>query len=376
MHIIGLIAEYNLFHNGHLYQINKIKEMYPDSIIIAVVSSCFTQRGDVSVLNKWNKTQIALDNNIDIVIELPFVYATQGSDIFAKGAITILEKMKIDTLVFGTESDNLDIINLIADTQINNPNYNIIVKKYLNKGINYPTATNNAVNDLTGYKIDSPNDLLALSYIKQIKIDKQNIKIINIKRTNSYHDEKIKNNIASASTIRKLNLNNKNIDNLIPYNLNYLYKISMNDYYPYLKYKVIEEESNLNKYQTVDEGIENRLIKNINTSSNYDQLISKIKTKRYTYNKISRMLLHVLTDFTKEEAKNLKIDYIRLLGFSTNGKKYLNRIKKTIDVPIITGYKKSISKILDIELKITKIYSLVTNSNLINEEYRNKPIIK
>ena len=209
MHIIGLIAEYNPFHNGHLYQINKIKEMYPDSIIIAVVSSCFTQRGDVSILNKWNKTQIALDNNIDIVIELPFVYATQGSDIFAKGAITILEKMKIDTLVFGTESDNLDIINLIADTQINNPNYNIIVKKYLNKGINYPTATNNAVNDLTGYKIDSPNDLLALSYIKQIKIDKQNIKIINIKRTNSYHDEKIKNNIASASTIRKLNLNNK-----------------------------------------------------------------------------------------------------------------------------------------------------------------------
>ena len=376
MHIIGLIAEYNPFHNGHLYQINKIKEMYPDSIIIAVVSSCFTQRGDVSILNKWNKTQIALDNNIDIVIELPFVYATQGSDIFAKGAITILEKMKIDTLVFGTESDNLDIINLIADTQINNPNYNIIVKKYLNKGINYPTATNNAVNDLTGYKIDSPNDLLALSYIKQIKIDKQNIKIINIKRTNSYHDNKIKDNIASASTIRKLNLNNKNIDNLIPYNLNYLYKISMNDYYPYLKYKVIEEESNLNKYQTVDEGIENRLIKNINTSSNYEELISKIKTKRYTYNKISRMLLHILTDFTKEEAKNLKIDYIRLLGFSTNGKKYLNRIKKTIDVPIITGYKKSISKILDIELKITKIYSLVTNSNLINEEYRNKPIIK
>lgn len=376
MHIIGLIAEYNPFHNGHLYQINKIKEMYPNSIIIAVVSSCFTQRGDVSVLNKWDKTQIALDNNIDIVIELPFVYATQGSDIFAKGAITILEKMKIDTLVFGTESDNLDIINLIADTQINNPNYNIIVKKYLNKGINYPTATNKAVNDLTGYKIDTPNDLLALSYIKQIKLDKQNIKIVNIKRTNSYHDKKIKNNIASASTIRKLNLNNKNIDNLIPYDPNYLYKISMNDYYQYLKYKIIVEESNLNKYQTVDEGIENRLINNINKSFNYNELISKIKTKRYTYNKISRMLLHILVDFTKESAKDIEVDYIRLLGFSTNGKKYLNKIKKSIDVPLITGYKKNISKILDIELKITKIYSLVTNSNLITEEYRNKPIIK
>ena len=93
--IIGLIAEYNPFHNGHLYQINKIKEMYPDSILIAVVSSSFTQRGDISILNKWDKTSIALDNKIDIVIELPFVYATQGSDIFGKGAVQILNKLNI-----------------------------------------------------------------------------------------------------------------------------------------------------------------------------------------------------------------------------------------------------------------------------------------
>ena len=110
MHIIGLIAEYNPFHNGHLYQINKIKEKYPDSILIVVVSSSFTQRGDVSILDKWTKTQIALDNGIDIVVELPYVYATQSSDIFANGAVTILNKLGIDTLVFGTESDNIDTI--------------------------------------------------------------------------------------------------------------------------------------------------------------------------------------------------------------------------------------------------------------------------
>ena len=376
MKIIGLIAEYNPFHNGHLYQINKIKEMYPDSIIIAVVSSSFTQRGDISILNKWDKTRITLDNGIDIVIELPFVFATQSSDIFAKGAITLLEEMHIDTLVFGTETDSIDWLKEVADLQLNNKEYDIKVKNYLDTGLNYPTATNKAIEDLTGYKVDSPNDLLALSYIKQIIKDRKDIEIINIKRTIAYHTTEIEENITSASNIRTKYLNNKNIANLIPYSIANLYKVSMNNLFPYLKYKIITEENTLNNYQTVDEGIEGRIIKYIDKSNNYEELIQKIKTKRYTYNKISRMLLHILTNFTKEEAGSITIDYIRLLGFTNNGKEYLNKIKKQIPIPIITGYKKNISKILDIELRITKIYSLVTSKDLLKEEYRNKPIIK
>ena len=376
MHIIGLIAEYNPFHNGHLYQINKIKEMYPDSIIIAVVSSCFTQRGDVSVLNKWNKTQIALDNNINIVIELPFVYATQGSDIFAKGAITILEKMKIDTLVFGTESDNLDIINLIADTQINNPNYNIIVKKYLNKGINYPTATNNAVNNLTGYKIDSPNDLLALSYIKEIIKNNYNITPISIKRTIDYHSSDIVNNITSASNIRTLIQENKDITNYIPtYPINYIEnKLNLNKAYPYLKYSIIKNINSLDKYLTIEEGIENRIKKYIYECNDWQSLVMKIKTKRYTYNKINRMLTHILLGYTKEENKE-KDCYTRVLGFNKKGRKYLNTIKKQTN--IIYGYKKNLSNSLDIEFRSTCIYALITNNTkLIDLEFKNKPIIK
>jgi len=376
MKVIGIIAEYNPFHNGHLYQINKIKEMYPDSILVAVVSSSFTQRGDISVLNKWDKTKLSLEYGIDIVVELPFVFATQSSDIFAKGAIQTLENLNIDTLVFGTETDNIEKIKEIAHLQINNPEYDKLVKKYLGAGLNYPTATNKAVQELSGYKVDSPNDLLALSYIKQILLDKKDIDIINIKRTTSYHGTEINNNIASASNIRSLYLNNKNIDNLIPYSSNYLYKISMNNLLPYLKYKVNLEENKLNIYQTVDEGIENRILKVINTSNTYDELISNIKTKRYTYNKISRMLLHILTSFTKEEASNIKVEYIRILGFTSKGKEYLNKIKKQIKLPVLTGYKKNISKILDKELQITKIYSLVTDINLIKKEYENKPIIK
>lgn len=373
---IGIIAEYNPFHNGHLYQINKIKEKYPDSILVAVVSSSFTQRGDISLLNKWDKTKIALDNKIDLVIELPFVYATQSSDIFAKGAISILNKLKVDKIIFGTESDNIDNISIAASTQINNKEYNSKVRDYLNKGLNYATATNNALEDLTNIKIKDPNDLLALAYIKQIKENNLNIKYENIKRTVSYHNNEIINNIASASNIRKLYRENKKIDNLIPFEKEYLYNISMNDYFSILKYKILTEDINLNKYQTVEEGVENRILLKINKSTNYEELISNIKTKRYTYNKISRMLLHILTNFTKKEASNLKIEYLRVLGFSNNGKKYLNIIKKDLDVPIITGYKKNISKLLDIELRITKIYSLITNENLISKEYQIKPIIK
>ncbi len=376
MKIIGIIAEYNPFHNGHLYQINKIKEKYPDSILIGVVSSSFTQRGDISILNKWDKAKLSLANGLDLVIELPFVYATQSSDIFAKGSLDILNKLKIDTLVFGTESDNINKLKELADIQINNKEYNIKVKEYLDNGLNYPTALNKALIELSSSKVDTPNDLLALSYIKEIKRNNYNIEVINIKRTTTYHGKDIKDNITSASNIRKLYIEGKDISNLIPYNQDILYKINMNKYFNYLKYKIVTEESNINKYQTVDEGIENRIIKEINNSNTYEELIQNIKTKRYTYNKISRMLLHILTNFTKEEAKNIQIDYIRLLGFSPNGKKYLNKIKKDIKVPIITRYKKEISKLLDIELRITKVYDIVTNNNEIDKEYNSIPIIK
>lgn len=376
MYVIGVIAEYNPFHNGHLYQINKIKELYPDSIIVAVVSSSFTQRGDISLLNKWDKTQIALDNGIDLIIELPFVYSTQSSDTFAKGALEILNNLNIDTLVFGTERDTINELELLADIQINNKDYHNKVKKYLSQGLNYATSTNKALEDLTNVKVDTPNDLLALSYIKQIKENKYNIKCINIKRTTTYHGEEIKNNISSASNIRKLYLNNQEVNNLIPFNKEKMYKINMNKYLDILKYKVLSQDINIKKYQTIDEGLEARIIDNIVKSNTYEELIQNIKTKRYTYNKISRMLLHLITDFTKEEAQNISIDYIRVLGFNIKGQTYLNKIKKEINLPILTGYKKNISKVLDIELRITKIYSLFTDNSLIKREYQTKPIIK
>jgi len=378
MKVIGVIAEYNPFHLGHLYQINKIKEMYPDSIIVVVVSSCFTQRGEVSIINKWDKTKICLDNNIDMVLELPFLYATQSSDIFAKGAVTILNKIGIDTLVFGTESDNIEDLKKMADIQLNNEEYNKIVKNYLDKGVNYPTALSKAIYDILGVEITKPNDLLALSYIKQVMLINKNIDIVSIKRTNDYHGKTIDSNIVNASLIRKYLLDNKDISNFIPnYDINHIYNdLNIEKYYPLLKYQIINNIDSLDKFLTVDEGIENRIKKFIYTSDTWAELVNNIKTKRYTYNKINRMLIHILTGLTKKEASNLDLDYIRVLGFNSIGRCYLNKIKKDIDVKIITNYKENISKLFDLEYRISCIYALKIKTSLIKDEYSHNPIIK
>jgi len=376
MKIIGLIAEYNPFHLGHLYQINKIKEMYKDSIIIAIISTNFTERGDISIINKWDKTKICLENGIDLVIELPTLYATQSADIFAYGALSILNELYIDTLVFGSETNDVDTLIKLANAQLNDINYNNLVKKYLDEGINYPTAMSKALKERTGIKIDKPNDLLALSYIKEIIKNKYNITPVSIKRTNNYHSKKITSNIVNASLIRELHLNNQDITPYIPnINLEYLYKnLSMNNAYNYLVYNIITNKKELNKYLTVDEGIENRIIKNIIDSSNWDELIMNIKTKRYTYNKINRMLLHILLNIKKED--NNKEIYLRILGFNKNGRIYLNKIKKKINIPIYTNYKANKNNALDLEFHSTYIYSLIVNDKkLIEREYKNKPII-
>ena len=375
MNKIGLICEYNPFHNGHLYHIEKTKELYPDSLIILVLSSCFTQRGHLSILTKEEKTKIALDNKIDLVVELPFVFSSQSADIFAKGAISILKELGCDTLVFGSESNDVDKLKEIANIQLNNSLYDDLVKSYLEDGVNYPTAMSNAVRDITDLDIGTPNDLLGLSYVKEIIRQDACINPVTIKRTNDFHDEGIDKSIVSATAIRKALNDNIDIKENVP---NLVYEYLQNkknfDYFNYLKYKVLTEDIDISKYQTVDEGIENRIISYIDKCNNIDELINKVKTKRYTYNKISRMLIHIITSFTKEEALDQDIHYIRVLGFNDIGKEYLNSIKKKINVPIITNIKKKDEDLLTINIRTEKIYSLITNNDL--NSYKNPPIYK
>ena len=372
MKAIGIIAEYNPFHNGHLYQIEKIKEKYPGYVIVVVMSGNFTQRGDITIIDKWKRCELALKNGVDLVIELPFPFATQAADFFAYGAITILEYLGVERVIFGSESDDIESLSLIADCQLNNDEFDKLVKIYSKMGKNYPTALSCALLDLTGKKIDSPNDLLGISYLKVIKENNYRIIPEIIKRTNEYNNKNLNNKISSATAIREALKNNKSINKNVPdMELDYLKDLYFrDDYFTILKYKIMTD-NNLNIYQTVDEGIDKLLKKEIMKVKSFDELIMSIKSKRYTYNKLSRMLIHILCNFTKEKASKMKkITYIRILGLNKNGRKYLNAIKKNLEIPLISKVKREKNFMLEYEIETTKVYDIIKNSNLFEKEFQ------
>ena len=365
---IGIIAEYNPFHNGHIYHLNKVKEMFPDSYLILVLIGNFTQRGEISIINKWDKTKIALNYGYDLVVELPFLFATQSASFYAKGAIEILNKLECDYLVFGSESNDVDMLKDLVNITYKNKNYESLVKKYINEGNNYPLACSFALKDLTGKLIDKPNDVLALEYVRCIKLLNSKIKPISIKRTNNYHEENINKEITSATSIRRNLKDTTKIKNTMPsYAISLISNINYGKYFDLIKYQIISSNS-LDDYLDVDEGIENKLKKAINNSKNLNELILNVKSKRYSYNKIQRMLLHIVCKIKKEE-NDLNLNYIRILGMNNNGKKILKEIKNKIDIPIITKYKKKYDILFSIDKKANLIYSLLTNYDY-NNEYR------
>ena len=374
---IGVICEYNPFHYGHLYQINKIKEMYPNSNIIIVMSGWLTERGDLSLIDKFKKANIALNYGIDLVVELPFKYI-QSADYFAKGSIEILNKLGCEKIIFGSESNNiLELINL-ANIQLNNKNYDKLVKEYLDEGINYPTAMSKALKTISNKTVNTPNDILGLCYVKEIIKNNFNITPITIKRDSNFNSKVIEGKITSATSIRELIKKNKKFKKYVPsYSYKYLKNcIFLEDYFDYLKYKIISS-NNLTIYQGIDTDIENRIKKYINKSNTLDELLNLIKTKRYTYNRLKRALLYILLSIKKEDCKNLDLEYIRVLGFNNKGKDILNKIKKEINIPILTKYN---DKYLDKDLNINNILALnkkiKDKNNFIEKEYKNKPIIK
>lgn len=381
MDIVGIICEYNPFHNGHIYHLKKVKELFPNSLVILVMSGNFSQRGLPSIINKWDKTEIALKYGIDLVIELPFAFASQGADIFAKGSISLLNHLGAKYLVFGSESNDSDELMELAKLTINNKEYDERVKYYLSLGkYNYPTSLNLALKDISKKELSKPNDLLGFSYMKEIVRQKANITPITIKRTNEYHDIKFNDEISSATSIRKAFLDKIEWKNQVPKETVSKMKNSkflLENYFPYLKYKIMSSDD-LSIYQTVDEGIENRLKKVIYDSTSFEDLIDKLKTKRYTFSKISRMLIHILCNFTKEKAKAFsEIEYIRVLGYSSNGKNYLSKIKKDISIPIVTTFSKCKSPMLQYEKIVTSVYCSILNEDKKNEliklEYSCKP---
>ena len=367
MEVIGIIAEYNPFHNGHKYHIDQIKLKYPKSIIVLALNGYFSERGETSLLTKEDKVKLSLDYGVDIVVELPALFGTQAADIFAEASIKILNNFKVDRIIFGSESDDVEILEKIARTQLYDPSFDDRVKEILKEGVNYPTALAKALDVDFDF---NPNDLLGISYIKASLKNNFEIEFETIKRTNSFHDDDLDEDLVSASNIRNRILNKENIDKYIPYKKDdYIIDINPKKQFELISYEILTN-NHLEDILTVDEGIEHKLKKEVLKAFNRDDLIYLIKSKRYTYNKISRMLVHILLNVEK---KSYSLDYTKVLGFTQNGQKYLSNIRDDLILPINPDINSDQFKC---EIKASFIYDLITNSKTLAFETRNKPIMK
>ena len=298
---IGIIAEYNPFHNGHIYQINEIKKRWPQSQIIVILSGKYVQRGELAIAPFEVRKNIALQNNVDEVYELPFEFATQAAHVFAQGAIKELSKHNIDYLVFGSETNDIDNFYLVAKTiKDNNDLYYQKIKKAMKTGISFPKANQIVLEELIGKSFTLPNDILGLEYVKAIVNNNYPIKAFCIKRTNDFHSMIPSNNIASATYIRKLIFDN---------NLEYKQFTPMifdkvpdriENYYSNFQ-DIVKNTSNeeLKKIKLISEGMENLFKKHIDAPS-YDEFVNRVNSKRYTSSRIKRTMLYVLLNIKQE----------------------------------------------------------------------------
>ena len=398
---IGIIAEYNPFHNGHLYQIQKAKELTGADTVIAVMSGNFTQRGHTSLINKFEKAKIALQNEVDMVIELPTIYSISSAENFALGGIKILNEIgDIDYLVFGIEEENLEKLQTIADVLVNEDNeFKRNIKEELDKGNSYPKAREIVLKKVLSSEnveniMQKPNNILAIEYLKALKTTNSKIKPIAIKRKNTMHnDENINENYASGTYIRKLFIENNfdEISKVVPkYTYERLlelknqgtYVSSINDFSDIVIYKIrTMTKEEISQIADVNEGLENSIKLASTTCKTIDEIIEKVSTKRYTKTRISRILTYILLDITKSEMEQAKKNnpYIRVLGIN----KKCEGILKTINNDkLITSLKKfeennGENQLLNIDKKATEIYTIkYPKSVQANLDYTSKFIIK
>ena len=362
--VLGIIAEYNPFHNGHLYHLQRSLQSTGSTYSVAVISGNFTQRGSTSLIDKWAKAEIALKNGIDLVIELPLLYAISSAENFAEGAIKILDSLKVvDYISFGSESGDISTLNTIADVLYKEPkDYKNILAHELNKGLSFPKARENALlmylNDIRKYTnvLSSPNNILGIEYLKALKKFKSNITPITLERYDAgYNDTTFTGNIASSTAIRNV-IKNNGLDilrDLVPDNtfsilldnirIGHLVSdlsVFEKEIIYTLRKMQIEEIANL---PDVTEGLEFAIKKAANSCNSVIEFLNIVKSKRYTNTRIQRILLYALLGITKKDMLLSKkvIPYIRILGFNNKGKYLISEISKiNPKLEIITSVKK------------------------------------
>ncbi|MBZ9687939.1 nucleotidyltransferase [Clostridium estertheticum] len=405
MNISGIIVEYNPLHNGHVYHINKTKELTNCDALICVMSGNFAQRGIPSIIDKWTKTKMALNNGVDLVIELPAIYSISSADFFSYGSVSLLNSLGIvDNICFGSEQGDIKDICDISNILLKEPiEFKSLLKTYLSKGIVYPKARANALydylinskNHISNLLLDdflkSPNNILGIEYCKSLIKLNSSITPYTLKREGAaYNSNMLHNEFSSATAIRRFIKENGSLSaleghvpnsvlaemlNLYSKNYEFPFEDSM---FPYIKHKSATSRNSLVNLPDVSEGLDNKIIKSLQNNLSYSSTLENIKSKRYTYTRISRILCQYFIGFDSFDSQNLRslpCPYARVLGFNSNGKSILKSIKSNSSIPLYTKIPKDQNATLQLDIQSTRAYSILNSSISPNSDYLISPII-
>ena len=398
MQAVGLVVEYNPFHNGHAYHVQQAKVATDADIVIAVMSGNFLQRGEPAVVDKWHRTKMALLQGVDLVIELPYVYSTALANEFARGAIFLLEAIGCKQFAFGSESGKIEPF-LKTYQLIHNQRsvYNTHIQNAIKQGVSYPMALQHAYSSLIPENeqqlyidLAQPNNILGFHYIEAAKNMNAAIEPVTIQRIQAnYHDDvDYDKEIASATGIRKAIFSNEAYDSFLPntsahilqeWQQHYSQFVQWESFWPLLKYAIMRQTPDqLTAYADVKEGLQFALKKHAANSDSYSQFIQSLKSKRYTWTRLQRMLTHIFTGITKQQLHQFEQPrYIRLLGMTENGQRYLSTHKKDIALPLISRVGKADDPMLALDVHVATMYGLGLQqftTKKISEDYQSPPI--
>ena len=381
----AIICEYNPFHNGHKFQIETQKKSADDKII-TVMSGNFVQRGRPAICDKWQRTKMALSGGSDLVIELPVVFATQSAERFARGGVTLIDKLGVaDFLCFGSECQDIeklkDIAKLILSDETEQK-INILLKK----GISYPQARSEALGKEFSDIVDKPNNILAIEYIKALCEEKSSVTPVSIKREGCNHDDDMPDgNFASASYVRNCITEETDFKSFVPQTTSeilrnadvYKNTKALDSIITYLlrTYKA----SDLKDIADMTEGLEYRFIEAAKECLTFEDVSQFVKTKRYTKTRIDRLLINILLNIKKDDI-DVSPQYIRVLGFNEKGKELLSEIKEKSSLPIITNVKDAKlcpdgENMLKKDIYATDVYMSLLGKGKSGLDYLTSPII-
>ena len=350
MKTTAIIVEYNPLHNGHLYHLKKARELSNPDCLVAIMSGNVTLRGDVAIADKFARAACAVENGVDLVVELPYQYVIQNAYTFANGAIMLAKSLKADTLVFGSETNNLAELQKYAELEIDVTH----LKTLMRQGLAYPKAYGLLCGALY------PNDILAVAYLKALK--GSGIKPVSIQRTSDYHSDELK-DFASATALRKALKEQTDISAYSPMQIKE--PVFTEAFYPLLRTALFSSSrQELQNIFMVSEGIEKLLKDNAYQYDNYHDFLKASISKRYTASRIQRICANILFNISKQEIAELpKEPYLRVLAFNGKGRKLLKELKKNDPkLPIVTTFKKLPSLQKELDWKVNSIYALATKN--------------